>query len=229
MSDVLPLVGDGDEVDLVRDIEQTFAVVLDPQELQNCVTVGDLHQLLLVSVPHSERGQTSCLAAKAFFKLKRAIEKQQSDGVIRPSTELASVTGRLGVYRWSRQCERKTGLSMPALVLVGGPWFWRMFFLGWCGSIGWLLNYSWIGALIALPVPVVVLAVAVWVSRFPKRLGTVGELARAVAALNVATLANPNEPLRKREIWAALQEIIRNHLIWSGAVHPTTRFFPENS
>jgi hypothetical protein len=64
-----------------------------------------------------------------------------------------------------------------------------------------------------------------WLGRFPERLGTVGDLACAVAALNVAALASPKEPLRKREVWGALEGIIRDNLNWSGAVQLTTRFF----
>jgi hypothetical protein len=185
MSDVLPLIGDLDEVDLLREVEQAFAVKLDPHDLEVCLTVGDLHGLLLASVPNIERSQTGCLAAKAFFKLKRAVEKQQPHRFIRPETDLISVTGR-HIFRWKRQCERETGLRMPAATLGG-----------------WLF----------------------WKGRFPKRLGTVGDLARAVAALNIAALASPDQPLRTREIWTALVEIIRDNLVWSGAVQPTTRFF----
>jgi hypothetical protein len=64
-----------------------------------------------------------------------------------------------------------------------------------------------------------------WQGQFPERLSTVGDLARAVAALNVAALASPDQPLRTREIWTALVEVIRDNLVWSGAVQPTTRFF----
>ena len=133
----------------------------------------------------AERSRTGCLAAKAFFKLKQAIEKQQPRMVIRPEMDLMSVTGR-HVFRWKRQCERDTGLRMPVATL-GGWLFWR--------------------------------------GRFPERLRTVGDLARAVGALNAAALGSPNQLLRKREIWTALVEIIRDNLIWNGAVQPKTRFF----
>jgi hypothetical protein len=185
MSDVLPLVGDLDEVDLLREVERAFAVKLNPRDLEVCLTVGDLHGLLLASVPNAERSQTGCLAAKVFFKLKRAIEKQQPHRVIWPETDLVSVTGR-HVFRWRRRCERETGLKMPVATL-GGLLFWQ--------------------------------------GQFPERLSTVGDLARAVAALNVAALASPDQPLRTREIWTALVEVIRDNLVWSGAVQPTTRFF----
>ena len=52
---------------------------------------------------------------------------------------------------------------------------------------------------------------------------TVGDLARTVAALNVAVLASPNEPLRKREIWTALRGVIQDNVDWNGPVLPTTR------
>jgi hypothetical protein len=185
MNDVLPLAGDLDGVILLEEIERAFAVKFDPRDLEVCLTVGDFHELLLASIPHADKNQAGCLAAKAFFRLKRTIEKQQPHMVIRPETDLISVTGH-HVFRWKRECERETGLRMP-LATLSGLLFWR--------------------------------------GRFPERLRTVGDLARAVAALNVAALASSDQPLRKREIWVALVEIIRDNLVWSGAVRPTTRFF----
>ena len=113
------------------------------------------------------------------------MQAQQPRRVIRPETDLISVTGR-HVFRWKRACERETGLRMPVATLGG-----------------WLF----------------------WQGRFPERPGTVGDLARTVAALNAATLAAQDQPLRRREIWTALVEIIRDNLVWTGAVKPTTRFF----
>jgi len=87
--------------------------------------------------------------------------------------------------------------------------------------------HGWIGVLMALPISIGLLALSHRVKRLPTRLRTVGDLAETVAALNVAALASPDEPLREREIWTALQGVIRDNLGWDGPVLPTTRFFPD--
>jgi len=48
-------VGDGDEINLLEEIERTFAIKL-PTDLSHCHTVGDLHRVLLPLIPHAERG-----------------------------------------------------------------------------------------------------------------------------------------------------------------------------
>jgi len=83
--------------------------------------------------------------------------------------------------------------------------------------------HGWIGALIALPVSIGLFALSHRVARFSTRLRTVGDLAEAVAVLNVAALASPDEPLHEREIWTALRGVIRNTLGWDGSVLTTTR------
>jgi hypothetical protein len=66
MDNVLPLGGDGDEIDLLEEIERTFAIKL-PRNLPHCHTVGDLHRVLLTLILHAERGKAGCLAANAYF------------------------------------------------------------------------------------------------------------------------------------------------------------------
>src|SRR5215813_3528064 len=112
MDNVLPLGGDLDEIDLLEEIERTFAVEL-PRDLRHCHTVGDLHRVLLALIPHAERSKTGCLAAKAYFVLRRAIRKHDPARVIRPSNELADIMrGRFGHHRWHRQLKEDTGLKM---------------------------------------------------------------------------------------------------------------------
>jgi|SRR5262249_8674540 len=225
MDNVLPLGGDLDEIDLLEEIERAFAVEF-PRDLRHCHTVGDLHRILLALIPHAERAKTGCLAAKAYFVLSRAIRKRDPARVIRPSTELVNmVRRRFGHHRWRRQLKEDTGLKMPAL--EGTGWGGMLFLISIGLPLAGSAAHGWIGALMALPISLGLLALSHRIARFRTRLRTLGDLAQAVAALNVAALASPNDPLREREIWAALQGVIRNDLGWDGSVLPTTRFFPE--
>src|SRR6185295_10239256 len=164
--------------------------------------------------------QTGCLTAKAFFKLRRAIGSHQPSLVIRPGTDLVDLTGRVGVNRWVRRVKLRTGLELPSPTF--GLWFWVFQF----GSIGLPIAsgfaLGWTSLLLALPVAVAFWAVGHWLGRFRKGIVTVGDLAREVSALNLAKLTNPSSAVRTREIWPALQAVIRNSLGWDGEVNPGT-------
>jgi hypothetical protein len=52
---------------------------------------------------------------------------------------------------------------------------------------------------------------------------TFGDLAKSVAATNVAKLARANGPVREQEIWSSLEYIIREQLAWNGPITPDSR------
>jgi hypothetical protein len=226
VGDVLPLVGDGDELSLLREIQRSFAIKL-PLDLSNCHTVGDLHRVLLQCVPHAERGTTGLLVAKSYFALRRAVRKHDPRHVIRPNTQLTSIfASRRGAHRWRRQLKLDTGLEMPGLTLGAGASFLFLSAIGL--PLGGYALHGATAALFALPISLLLLMLVQYLARFPATLRTVGDLAHAVAALNVAALSPPNEPLREREIWSALVGIVRYDIGWSGPVLSTTRFFSDN-
>jgi len=136
------------------------------------------------------------------------------------------MVGRFGHHGWRRQLEGETGLAMPSFA-SGGPVYNLLFLTSFGLPLASYAYHGGFGALMALPISLALLTLLRFLGRFPARLRTVGDLARGVAALNVAALASPNEPLRRPEIWTALQGVIRHRLDWNGTVMPTTRFFRE--
>jgi hypothetical protein len=85
----LDLVGDGDELDLVLDIEHTFGVKFTDAELEACGTAGDLNQALW---QHMEKrageGNIRCINAMAFNALRRALKVAGASRNVRPSDRL---------------------------------------------------------------------------------------------------------------------------------------------
>jgi hypothetical protein len=67
-------------------------------------------------------------------------------------------------------------------------------------------------------------------SRLPRqpssRYRSVGDLARGAAGLNISALAGSTGTMRKRDVWPALETIIREELAWEGPLEAETRFFP---
>ncbi|HKW85790.1 MAG TPA: hypothetical protein VJM82_01830, partial [Nitrospiraceae bacterium] len=117
MADVLGFVLE-DVDDFVAEVQRSFGVQLTSDQLRNCYTFEDLHQLLLASVPNSERLDAGCLGAKAFFRLKRAIEGTDGNGKLMPRTPLSSLTAGCQAYKWLDALERQTGIKMPHTIIT---------------------------------------------------------------------------------------------------------------
>ncbi|MGF6229462.1 hypothetical protein QFZ27_003417 [Inquilinus ginsengisoli] len=226
MADVLPLVGDGDDLDLIREVERAFGIRFADRDLESCQTIGDLHALILAAVPHAERTDATCLAAMAFFRLRWAIEAEHPGRIIQPATPLADLTGRFGADYWLGRLRRRTGQRMPTPAL--GATGCALNLAAIAGSAACVVTWGWLGLVPALPLLSASVAVSGrWLSALPKPTATVGDLARVVAALNVSALADRDQPVRTREIWPALQAIIQDNLALTAPVQPTTRFFKE--
>jgi hypothetical protein len=144
--------------------------------------------------------------------------------VVRPTTPLVALAGDRRAGDWLQWLERTSKLRMPAVEMERLGCLLMLAGIAVPIACGWIGD--WIGFVLALPA-----AAGIWLgqrlTRFPKRLATVGDLVRAVAALNVAALRIPGEPLRKREIWTALEWIVGDMIGWRVPVQPAARFFPE--
>lgn len=231
MSNAL-LMGDGDELDLIRSVETSFGIEFQESDLQTCLTVGDLYTLLLKLVPNAERGDR-CATAVAFYRLRRAIEQHGGSTVkITPSTTLVELFGTKPPRKLWCDLERDTALTMPRLAagwstlvlvvaMVGSPIAALMLSLG-----GW--QY-----LLAVVAPAALFFVLRRLSGLlvglPADLQTVGDLARRVSGLNAARLAAADgvqAPMRQRDVWYALEQIIRDDTGWKGVIENETRICP---
>lgn len=226
MADIRPLAGDDDAYYLICEIERAFGIRFADRDLEACQTVGDLNALILATVPHAERPDATCLAAMAFFRLRWAIEAENPGRPIRPATPLADLMGRFEADLRLGRLQRRSGLRMPTPAL--GATGCALILAALAASAACVATLGWLGLVLAAPLLIASLAVSGrWLSTLPQRITTVGDLARAVAVLNMSTLAGPDRPVRTREIWPALQMIIQDNLGLTAPVSPATRFFKE--
>lgn len=198
---------DGDDVEVVVQLEGAFSVGISDSEAAACWTVGDLYDLLGRKIA-DERAAVRCGTAMAFYRLRRTLRALGVQGRLEPATPvavLASVPSRV----LFRDLRRSTGLHAPDGRLT------------WIGRIGVLL--------IAAALLMSVLAVAVvpqlllwspltfatgWllVRRDPRRMPadcrTLGDLARRLAALNFIRLRDEGARVRDRDLWDALVEVL---------------------
>lgn len=207
MRSSLGLHGDLDEVDLVRDVELAFGIRFPEEELLRCHTVGDLFGLVVDRVPDGAPGRDRCATAMAFYRLRRAVLTLAPDVTLRPSTPVDGLPGMPvgSLYRACRAAEgvrvsdtcrpERGGLGpLLAVALPVGILF--------AGAPAW-------AALLALPLAAALCRLSPL--RFPRRIGTIGDLAERMAAHSIGGLAAKGGRLGPAEAWEALRTICASH------------------
>jgi hypothetical protein len=85
----LDLVGDGDELELIIDVEEIFAIKFTDAELEACRTAGDLNDIVWQHLSqHADAGNSRCMSAMAFHALRRSLVPAGAGRKIRPSDRL---------------------------------------------------------------------------------------------------------------------------------------------
>lgn len=211
----LDLVGDGDELDLIVAIEESFDVRWDGRA-ETCRTLGDVAAWLETEFAARPAGE-KCASAMAFHRLGRAI----GGGPFSPGSRLSRVLVGERHRAWN-ELAAKVGLRLPQLQFAG---------------LGTLGTWSLLAAIVALPglvvgLPLVVppaLAAAGIVlirldeGRYPVE--TLGELAIAVAKSNHARMVRDGARSDGGLIWRSLTYLVARHVgVPSGrAIGPETR------
>jgi hypothetical protein len=138
MKDTLDLVGDGDDLDVIQDVERTFGIKLTDAEAERLLTVGHLHDLIELKRPSAGGGTPACLSQVAFYRLRRGITHMEIGDEIAPQTPISvleEIEPRSISVKWRRLAE-SSGLELPPLETPFRPWVserWRYF--SWSGGI----------------------------------------------------------------------------------------------
>ncbi|MEN0063430.1 MAG: acyl carrier protein [Myxococcota bacterium] len=197
----LGLAGDGDEVELIQEIEATFGISLTAEDLAQSPTVGDLYRLAERPV-----GPRHCSTAAAFFRMRAVVDRPG----FTPDVALRSIVGPEGYGRWRRTMAARTGLRFPT-----GPLpLWRFMLLGVCATAP--LMVGWPGMLAWLGIPILLHRAEQPVA------STVGGLARAVGQASFGRITSG--PAHATDVWEALVAAIRRSTGHEGPVRPTTRW-----
>lgn len=192
---------DGDDDDLVREVEQAFGIRFSWGELRGCHTVGDLEAALLRHYPASEE-RGACASQMAFYRLRRWMRDQSGAPLdIRPATRLE------GLLNFSQKAclkaiKRDLGFSATGQFSRLGC---GLFLLAAVGLVGWAVvtRQAW-------PLSAILLAAFMLplVDRGEWGSMTVGDLARKVATANQGLLAEAGADRRRETIWRTLREIV---------------------
>lgn len=199
-----------DAVEMLQAIEAAFAIRISNEEAVHIEKVGDLYDLICSKVNTVDHGQLPCLTAKAYRRIKQAIRERLPDHQLRPETPIWQVTDGIPAGRWLRQLAADTGLSMPDPTMhLSGLGMMVLTFVVFplC-----LYHFDVAPPIVSGPLGVMLTFAIVryWPADLPRHVTTVGELARIVAARNIAALSKQEGAMRTGDVWAALDSIVRD-------------------
>jgi hypothetical protein len=242
MKDTLNFVGDGDDVDVIYDVERTFGIKLTDAEAVQTRTVGQLYDLIELRRPNAGGRTQACLSQIAFYRLRRALKTMGIEGEITPQTPISVLEqiepGSMAA-KWQRLTQ-SSGLDLPRLetpfrtserISRWLPPFasgalvclWEAFRLPLHSRLALILVGAlciWLGA------------ACVWWLVFrtvPRRIITIGELAREAAGCSFAELTTENRQSAPSDRWFALSAMLRRHTGHKTAITPQTTFFAKHA
>lgn len=196
---------DGDDLDIVIDVEEAFGFKATDNELRGCETVGDLFALIEARLP-SEGDAGRCATAMTFYRLRRALQPRLMVP-LRPDTPVDALRS-LPVRELYKIISQECGLHPPysdmgylgGLALIAIP---VLLFSAMALGLSW-----WIAApLMAASIVGYCMAP----TRLPKTVKTFGDLVRLVANRSIGALAAQGARLRTREAWTAFTDILSDH------------------
>ncbi|MET4066123.1 hypothetical protein ABID58_000906 [Bradyrhizobium sp. S3.2.6] len=243
MKDTLNFVGDGDDVDVIHDVERTFGIKLTDAEAEQTRTVGQLYDLIEVKHPNAGSRTQVCLSQMAFYRLRRALKTMGIASEITPQTPI-SVLERLEprsmAPKW-RRLAQGSGLDLPSLEASfrmsarwPRPFRWpALFVLGLLGCLWHAVGTSLDNLLVLFLAAALCFGFGYerWlVSRIvPRRILTIGELAREAAGCSFAKLTNENKECAPFDRWFALTAILRGITGHKITITRETTFFAEHA
>lgn len=220
------LVGDGDDVDVVKDTEKAFGIEITDEEAEAIHTVGGLHDLVCSKIEFAP--QSVCLSARAFRSLRDASFAEPR--AVRPSTRIADLRQGLSEHRWCRTMSKRSGLDFEVgeAHMLFGWLFLALFFAPFGILVIWSkesLLWSLSSFLLWLLLPLFRYAPA----RLSRRTETAAELVRRSMGRNYARLREEAGSGNRADVWLAVCGIVRDITGHDGPINRDTTFFPEHA
>ncbi|MDP2411712.1 MAG: acyl carrier protein [Pseudolabrys sp.] len=240
MQDCLGFSGDGDELDVIVDVERTFGISVSVREAEELRNVGDLHDLI-ESRFGAERTK-ACHSQIAFYALRRALVAMGAERHIAPVTPISQLRALESgsVVRLWDALGRRSGLCLPALETPFSKlphWVTKLssVFLAVVAVATFIVAdrvfgtsgvYMWLGAFFGA---FVLCAFGMYVTGLvfrdvPARLVTLGDLAREAAGYNFSELSRVRTEGSRSDRWYALEAILRPLSGFKRSINRSTTF-----
>ena len=112
------LVGDGDEVELVTELESVFNISISDNEAKQIVNLGDAFELICSKLPSDEGNQVKCMSSMAYHRLNRALSKS---GRVNPKSRI-EIPPSISPRSFQKHLELQSGLRLEFLTRAS-IWF----------------------------------------------------------------------------------------------------------
>jgi hypothetical protein len=227
-----------DLVELVLDVEQSFGISLDDDDVAQIVSVGQFYDLVVRKT--SGIRSPNCPTAKAFYRLRQSLVSvpRIARSKIRPSTPMSALLPHWHRLRVWKRLEIDLGLKIPPLVNQAGTSIaWG---LGIAVPASFLVTAVGTGDLLAAfaaslfsLLPAVLFGYIFGILFLPPvpypQHRTVGGLAKGIVAYNYDQfVAPPPATPENDEAWNKLCQIIVNQLgVKRERLHRETQFVKD--
>ena len=212
MRKALNLVGDGDELELIRDTEEIFAIKFQDAELEACRTAGDLHGIVWRHLSgNAGAGNVRCMNAMSFYLLCRTLASQGAGGKIRPSDRLKSFS--ISPKRLAKALRVQTGLAVRfsgGMLEKAGRWLAKLAVAAMLLAIPARILHSQLLPVHQLLVALAMLLLFAGVILVGSNRGsykgcdTVGDAAARISEQNYGKLVEKGARLDPAGVWKAL-------------------------
>lgn len=201
----LNLVGDGDDTDLIEEVEAAFDIKITNAESENIETTGDLFELLVQKLGANHKQRTVCFTAISFYRLRRIFKEISNFQDITPRTKINKLLPGGKFLPFRENIEASTGLKLPfnevdytayleSILIIASPALAWLFF----DTMGWASLIFLIGWALIIPISMY------FYNRAPLLYSDVGDLAKVVAGLNFKRLNQEYGDCHQDDLWNAL-------------------------
>jgi hypothetical protein len=251
MRSSLNLAGDGDDLDVVADVERTFGIKLSNQEAEKTFTVGQLRDLIESKQP--DRKTQACLSQAAFYRLRNALKEMGWQTPVNPATPIG-ILNELGPepirrkwkllgcganldlpplespvwIEWPERVERIINLLLFCLLMATTTYIGFL-----AASLAASATHGW-SFFLVIPVAIGLGTAIVYAWRWifgniPRRIITLGDLAREAAGYSFQKLSAEKNGSSPDDRWFALTAILRGISGHKPPIIRATTFFSKQA
>lgn len=233
MKSDLGLDSDGDDVEIVMDVEAAFGVKFPNDELEQIYTVGEMHDALLRRFEDGKDPAEICFSAHTFYRLRRALTPFLGKARPEPNSPIKSLLKGQPPHRIVAEIESETGLKLPPLGSGIIQYFAGLLvFISLLAPIVVYEATSWPPGIGLLLVPVIFLSGwklgEVQIGKvFSPSYADMKTLTRTVMKLNIGRLAEKHGNPGEKILWQSLTAILADFTgLKETEIGRETRFFP---
>lgn len=195
-------------IDLLEEVEASFAIKIEDAVVERIATVGELYDAICNLTPAWDDQKGSCASSVTFYRIRRAL-KMDCGGSMSPRMDLP--LNYTSPSKFFSTLERDSGLRLPTTngTAIGNIGIWLCVF-SLAGCITALFASNWtLAAGAALTAAVGVGLVRVDPGKSPVGIETVGDLVKRTIPLNIRQLADGGARLPDR--WSVLTGLASEH------------------